>query len=407
MKLAICTPFFWPQYNGIGIGTTELSSRLSEIGYEVTVFAPREASQPDCDMLGRTKVIRCDCRGRGLIGSPYRGGIAEYRKMLRNCDADVYLFVCWENWMVDTAFPIFHELRGKKVLASHGASAGWRPPGLRGLVRRIAYLPHMLRYRHRISQFDFFTLLTEKSDKARFYDKYLLDERTQTNWTVIPNGAAAGNHVGCAGTFRGRYCLGNSIIILNVGNYHWAKNQKGLIRAFCRAQVKNSTLVLIGTKMNSYAHEMRLLCQKEGGQDARVLFLTGQSRQDIADAYRDSNLFASASITEVQPLCILDAMASSTPFVSLDVGCVAELPGGLAVKDEEELSRRIKFLSGDEEMRKHLGENGRRACLEVYNWEQTANAYDQVFQRMADDRSVNADDSMEHRTVTGGHCTLG
>ena len=381
-KLVVSTPSYWPQENGIATVSQTLSLNLVECGYEVTVVTPSVGGEARVGYYGPVKVMRVNTAGRGNLVSRYAGDMAGYQRVLRESAADIYLFLCWETWMVYAAAPIFHELRGRKVLASHGTSAFWRPPGLKGWARRILWLPHWWRYSRLLREFDFFILLTTSSERIRFYDKALLERYGQTNWTVIPNGSDHEVSSGCGNSFRARRQLQNEFIVLCVANYGWAKNQEGLIRVFRRAQLKNATLVLIGSEMNDYG---RRLHQRHGSEivnSGRILFLTGQSRQDIRDAYCAADLFVSASLTEAQPLAILDAMASATPFLSFAVGSVPEFPGGVVVKTECEMAYQMQLLAEDDETRKRLGAAGRKACLELYNWQRTTMEYDRLFRRL-------------------------
>lgn len=345
-------------------------------------MTPRLTGQVDEEKWGPIKIIRVDPKGRGTLVSKYRGDIDRYRQLLRANDAEINLFICWENWMVDTAVPIFMELRGKKVMASHGTSVFWRPPGLKGWIRRILWVTYKKRYIRFLPKFDFFILLTELAQKTRFYDKILLDNHGYKNWVVISNGTNWHLFAGSGADFRNQYHLGTQLIVLYVANYHWGKNHVALIRAFQEAQLKNATLVLIGSEMNGYG---RRLQQRYGGNDPkrdRLLFLSNLSQEAIREAYCAADFFVCPSLTEAQPLVILDAMASGTPFLSMDVGCIAELPGGMVARNESELVKFMQFLARDEEARKRLGAIGRKACIEKYNWEKVAREYDRIFEHL-------------------------
>jgi glycosyltransferase involved in cell wall biosynthesis len=387
-RVVISTPSYLPEENGMSTVAQMLSLSLAERGYEVIVVTPGVEGHAGVTCYGPITVMRIATRGHGTLISWYAGDIAGYRRDLRESAADIYLFLCWETWMVCAAAPVFHELHGKKVLASHGTSALWRPPGLKGWARRILWLPHLWRYRSLLLKFDFFVLLTECREKSRFYDRALLEKYGHNNWTIIPNGADLEVRSGCGEKFRGRHQLEDKFVVLCVANYSSAKNQEGLIRVFRRAQLKNATLVLIGSEMNQCARRLHQRHGSETVSSGRILFLTRQSRDDIRDAYCAADLFVSASLTEAQPLVILDAMASAIPFLSFAVGCVGEFPGGVVVKTEREMAHQMRRLADDDETRKGLGAAGREACLQLYNWQRTGMEYDQVFQCLLKEHDV-------------------
>jgi glycosyltransferase involved in cell wall biosynthesis len=70
------------------------------------------------------------------------------------------------------------------------------------------------------------------------------------------------------------------------------------------------------------------------------------------------------------------------PFISTDVGCVGDLPGGRVVRSQGEMARAIRDLLGDEPGRKALGVAGRTACESTYNWPSVIDAYETLFERL-------------------------
>lgn len=385
-RLLISTSGFWPLQTGISKVCQELLSRLANWGYGVTVATPRLAGQSDEDQWGQIKVIRVDAKGRGTLTSKYSGDIARYRRVLRDQDADIYLFVCWENWLVDTAVPIFVELRGKKVMASHGTSVFWRPPGFKGWGRRILWQTHKWRYQQHLPKFDYFVLLTGLVEKTRFYDKLLLDRLGYTNFAIVPNGTNGNLFVGRGETFRSQFQLNGQFLVLYVANYQWQKNQEALIRAFYQAKLDSAALVLIGSEMNDYARSLQQKYVCGAKKSERLLLLANQTEEAIRDAYCAADLFVCTSLTEAQPLVILDAMAAGTPFLSRDVGGVAELPGGVVVKNERELVHHIQWLAQDEKARIRLGAAGRQACIDKYDWDRSAREYASIFDHLLADK---------------------
>jgi glycosyltransferase involved in cell wall biosynthesis len=82
---------------------------------------------------------------------------------------------------------------------------------------------------------------------------------------------------------------------------------------------------------------------------------------------------------ETQPIVLLEAMASHTPFISTNTGCVTELPGGIVVQTETEMADQIRNLMNSPTRRQNLGETGWNACKTTYDWERVISAYDALF----------------------------
>ncbi|MDR3588266.1 MAG: GT4 family glycosyltransferase PelF [Negativicutes bacterium] len=97
-----------------------------------------------------------------------------------------------------------------------------------------------------------------------------------------------------------------------------------------------------------------------------------------------------SSISEGQPLSILEGMASRKPFVTTDVGSCRELlqgnddgfgTAGLVVPmmDFEEMAKAIVTLAQDKELRAEMGENGHRRISSLYTLEGFIEGYKKVY----------------------------
>jgi glycosyltransferase involved in cell wall biosynthesis len=221
-------------------------------------------------------------------------------------------------------------------------------------------------------------------NRDRFYDRWLTHKLGLLNWSVIPNGTYPERFAAELPDFRSIYDIGDTPLILQVSNYHPLKNQEMALRAFLRLGHEDAVLAFIGNQLNDYAYRLQRLYQKakRSHQVGRVLFLEHASEDLIYAAYAAADLFLCCSQSEAQPLVILDAMGSSTPFISTNVGCISELPGGVIVRSEMEMAHQISELLTDAARRLHLGKAGRAACISTYNWAHVIDAYEALLQRL-------------------------
>ena len=113
-----------------------------------------------------------------------------------------------------------------------------------------------------------------------------------------------------------------------------------------------------------------------------VVFLENQSTEDISAAYCATDLFLCSSNWELQPLMILESMAAGKPFICTDVGCVRDLPGGVIIRDLKEMVQAIRDLIKDEPRRRHLGQQGKAAVENRYNWKKTVQQYDVLIKKL-------------------------
>lgn len=153
------------------------------------------------------------------------------------------------------------------------------------------------------------------------------------------------------------------------------------VKAFLKSNVKDTTMVFIGNEKNNYNVKLEILVKKLGIRN-KILFLEKLSREEIVAAYLSADIFICSSLWEAQPLSILDAMNAGIPFISTDVGCVLNMPGGLIVKNWSEMGQKMKVLIEDEVLRKKLGEEGRRASEGFYSWELVIGKYESLIKKL-------------------------
>ena len=169
--------------------------------------------------------------------------------------------------------------------------------------------------------------------------------------------------------------------MLCLATFSPSKNQELALRAFLRADCADATLLLIGNQFNAYSDHLRTLCLNAADGN-RVRFFAGLPRAELNEAYAASDLVVLSSRAESQPLVLLDAMAAGRAFVSTDVGCVSELPGGIVVRDERAMADALRELLRQPERRAALAAAGRAACAQTYSWSRVADRYEELLARL-------------------------
>ena len=81
---------------------------------------------------------------------------------------------------------------------------------------------------------------------------------------------------------------------------------------------------------------------------------------------------------ETQPVVLLEAMASHTPWLSTDTDCVSELPGGIVARSEDDLVEKMRELASLPALRQNLAAEGWAAGQKTYDWERVVAAYDRL-----------------------------
>lgn len=113
-------------------------------------------------------------------------------------------------------------------------------------------------------------------------------------------------------------------------------------------------------------------------------------RVNIAEYLGEMDILVLSSISEGQPLAILEGMASHKPFVVTDVGSCRELIYGngddygeagivVPVMDYEKMGKAIVKLCNDRELRNRMGKNGLKRVVNLYSKERLVNEYKRIY----------------------------
>ena len=177
------------------------------------------------------------------------------------------------------------------------------------------------------------------------------------------------------------------------------KDIKTMIQAFgfAKACVPNLKLWIMGPweEDEKYAGECFELVEAMGLSD--VVF-TG--RINIKDYLGRMDMTILTSISEGQPLTILESFAAHKPVIATDVGNCRGLilgegdgfgPAGLVthIMNVEEIAQAIIYLAQHAQKRAEMGENGYRRVSAGYRIEQTREAYRSIYQVFADKAARN------------------
>lgn len=205
----------------------------------------------------------------------------------------------------------------------------------------------------------------------------------------IPNGVALERFTHADGHAQLRHLLGipkARLVIGACGHLRPEKNPLRLLRACARIDREIDFHVLVlgdGPERAACEELARSLPSLYG----RVTFAGHVA--DPTQHYRAMDLFCVSSDTEQMPVALIEAMASSLPVVSTDVGDVRvmlpEAQGEFVVPLVEHesawpLAEQITALLRDESKRRALGALNRKRAEERYSFESMLHAYRDIYQ---------------------------
>jgi glycosyltransferase involved in cell wall biosynthesis len=185
---------------------------------------------------------------------------------------------------------------------------------------------------------------------------------------------------GEAGRFRERFHL-EGPLVLQVSTLSRAKGANDLVEAMKLMWTAGSDarLVLIGPSMGDF--ERHLASQPEHIRE-RILLLGMTDEATKRDAFAACDVFVMASSADSFGTVYLEAWLYGKPVIGAEAGGVPDVVSqgrdGLLVGfgRHVELAEAVSRLLADAELRRRLGEAGRRKALDEYTW-------DAVFGRFA------------------------
>lgn len=357
MRVIIAVFTYYPDVNGVQYVTQYQAEGLAALGHSVKVLTSNHSNgMPSHDKHNGVEIERIDMWSNNMIHHGDRKG---YQRLLLEeaSKSDVIMLVYPESWSTDCALSVVGKLPCAKVLMVHGihdfrsARAKDRSAyaKMKKAVADARWWPY---YRTNWSTFKKFEAVIQL-DRNDFGYRYFLDHGIESH--VLCN--AIDDRMFERSDKQKR--------IINVGTYHRNKNQITCLEAFYRAELPQWELMLVGPKENAYYE--RLLARREqlegefGQRDVRII--VGESRDDTIRHIRESQIYLLTSVTEMQPVSLLEAMATGAAFVSTDVGVVRFLPGGLVRETPEEMANALFYLAQNNRWATY-GALGREYALE-------------------------------------------
>jgi glycosyltransferase involved in cell wall biosynthesis len=188
------------------------------------------------------------------------------------------------------------------------------------------------------------------------------------NIEVVPNGVDLKNFYRASPFSRAELGYNeDDILLVYAGRLAPEKNLPFLLKSFAGVAqaLPNAHLLLIGSGIQLYEEEIRnLVGELELTQ--RVRF-TGRIAYDELPAYLAmSNIFVTASITEVHPLSVIEAMGAGLPVMGIHSVGVSdtvrdEITGLLATHDLPAFTAKLTRLCLDLNLRAQMGDSARKA----------------------------------------------
>lgn len=369
MKILFTTFAYYPETSGVPIVVKYLAEGLAERGHHVCVATRKNGHDLlDEEFVNGVEIHRFDI-GQ-TITKKNTGNIHGFINFVKDFEKDVLVLECIQCHTTDILLPYLPDMNCKVVIHSHGG------PGIhQQFLKWDTNLKHSIGNTH-----NWFRWKKYYKRTLPHYSKYIdlvvclslcasdLDYMTTTmaNVEIVENAAHEMffSETPSVIDVQDLLHISNKRYILCIANYVPNKGQKDIIQAYSRISSGDCSLVLIGSKKNSYYEELSRCAdsvnEKEGKE---VKLLTGIDRKYFPAILHGSELFVMASEHEEYPVSLVEAMATGTPFISTDAGCARILPGGVTVSKRNDLRMAMQMLVMHPELLEKYGKQGRLYAL--------------------------------------------
>jgi glycosyltransferase involved in cell wall biosynthesis len=365
-KILLTTPSFPPTNSGLGNVVQQLAKRIGDQGWEVVIATGGSTRGQYRDTSSGALIEQFNVTGADSMAQPLQGDAGSYVRYLKECQFDVILMNAWQIWSTDLVLSHCEEIYGKKLLYSHCISTNSiiGKPTLRSIIRYLAWRPYWWTMPKKMRQLDGIIFLASKGCDARF-DDVGLAKHLGIKPIVIPNILSEQSF--------SRLETGPSNLlerdgILSIGAYDWQKGHDFVLRAYANSSLKNTVkLDIYGQQFSPFTQELKDLALQLGLDSHYINFHEGLNQNELLNKYSKARLFIYGSHTECQPLVLMDAMATGTPFISRASGSIPLMKGGVAVNSEKKAAQAIDRLYGDNEEWTLLSAEGQNSAMENHN----------------------------------------
>ncbi len=385
MKILHAVEFYYPSVGGAQAVVQQVSERLAARGHEVTVatsYVPGRSQE----IHRGVRIVPFHVTGNAVRGM--RGELERYQEFVRDGGYDVILVYAAQQWTCDALLSILDQITARKVFA---------PCGFSGL-HEVAYREYFERMPEILRKFDSLVFHTNSYRDVQFARAHGLE-----HGVLIPNGAAADEFESVAPSFKAKFDVRSTAMILTVGSHTGTKGHRVVLEAFRKARIKDATLVIIGNPVDGGCaldcHVRAWVYNRLPGVRSRrkAIRVMSLERGDIIAAYQAADLFLFASHIECSPLVLFEAMAAGCAFATTPVGNAAEVvewsqggiliparqdPNGYTISAPDAVGEAIEVLIHDSELRDRLGRRGQAAWRERFTFERIAMEYERLYQRL-------------------------
>lgn len=369
MKVLFTTFSYYPETSGVPVVVQYLAEGLAKRGHDVSVVTcMNHHDYKRQETLNGVTIYRFDW-GQTFFKKKY-GEYKEYIKFVTDFPKDVLILECLQCHTTDILLPYLDKMRSKVAIHAHGAPGIlMKPFGWEGdMLHTIGHTHNWMRWKRYYGHY--FPKYASKIHIGICLSLCASDmDYLSQHVPHVSIAENAANDIFFDENMKNQDVLEyikikNKRYVLNISNYSERKNQLLLMDAFAKTGLKDVSLVLIGSKPNTYYRKCVKYAEKlnaKYGLDIQILH--GIERSLFPAIIKNADLFAMTSKWEEYPVSLVEAMAVGTPFFSTPVGNAHILPGGITSRYDEEIPSLLKTLLVNRSLLNQFGNQGKEYAL--------------------------------------------
>jgi L-malate glycosyltransferase len=391
MKLLHTVESYEPSTGGMQEVVKQISERLVKMGHSVTVATSKHPARTN-DIINGVKIIEFDITGNWVTGM--HGDIQSYQDFLLNSDFEVITNFAAQQWATDLMLPLLKDIKAKKVFVPTGFSALFLP----------GFSDYFKKMKEWMKQYDMNVFLSNTYQDIDFARKSDVNKLI-----IIPNGASELEFTRDEIIDIRKYfgIARDQFLILHVGSHTGIKGHAEAIEIFRRANLKNSTFIIVGNVFSRYCYfsckfkELLFKINLMNNFNNKHLIVCSLARNQTVALYKTADVFLFPSNIECSPIVLFECMASKTPFLTTDAGNAAEIiqwahTGDLlpTIKDERgyshaDIEQSVKLLErlyNDPKKYATRTEEGFKIWQEQFCWNNIAERYEALYLKLLNER---------------------
>lgn len=364
---------YFPEVSGVSNVVEQISKKLVGKGHQIYIATGRPSNTPKFEVKDGIKIYRFGVDGNSVF--KMNGETENYINFVMSKNWDIIVMHCAQTWTTDLLIPLLPRITSKKIFVGHGFSA----------LEDERYRNYFNDLANAFKSLDKVVTLSPMLEEKTFCLKHNLPQPD-----VIPNGVDLDLFSGPELRVRNKWDINKDSWVISVSNHSPVKGHDRFFSVVNLLKKNHHNLrgTIIG---NSYSaakwgtgkvgvrggcwYRCRLKTLNPG---SCVSLKWNVPREEVVSSFLEADLMLVTSSREASPLVVLESMCAGLPWISFDVGCMKEHPGGIVVENIGEMVEKADYLLKNHDVRLAIGKEGKNAVINL-SWANIASRYEKLY----------------------------